>query len=167
MTKEEIEERKQLLISTISAYEVLSQYGVSTRHNRCRGWCHSGKDFNMKVFRTGCHCFVCGRSFDIFDITMHFNNCDFWTAFTLLGGTENPSFTAIRKAKSAIKQRDIIVTRTKAEKSELRRINAFITAYRELIRISEPFSDLWCYCQNQLMLEIYHLECMMLRTEKR
>ena len=167
LTKEEIEERKQLLISTVSANEVLSQYGVSTRHNRCRGWCHGGKDFNMKVFRTGCHCFVCGRSFDIFDITMHFNNCDFWTAFEILGGTERISFSTSRKAKTAVRQRDSAITKVRAEKAELKRINAYITAYRELIKISEPFSDLWCHCQNQLMLELYHLECMMLQTEKR
>lgn len=168
MTKEEIEERKEYLLTTVTVPDVLSRYGIPVKWKRCKGWCHGGKDFNMKVFRDGCHCFVCGRSFDIFDITMHFNNCDFWTAFELLGGTEKPSFTAQRKAKSALKERMNRIAKVQKDKAELRRIKAYITAYRELIAISEPFSELWCECQNQLQLELYHLEYMTeSQTEKR
>lgn len=168
MTKEEIEERKQYLLATISVPDVLARYGVTVKRKRCRGFCHGGKDLNMKVFRDGCHCFVCGRSFDIFDITMFFNNCDFWAAFELLGGTEKPSFTAQRKAKSALKVRQDRSIRLQKENAELKRIQAYIAAYRELIASSEPFSDLWCYCVNNLQLKLYHLEYMTEnKTEKR
>ena len=160
MTKEEIEERKEYLLATVSVPEVLSRYGVPVKWRRCRGWCHDGKDLNMKVFRDGCHCFVCGRSFDIFDITMHFNNCDFWTAFELLGGTEKPSFTAQRKAKTAMKERQDRINKAQREKAKLKRIRAYISAYRAIIATSDPFSDVWCYSQNQLQLELYHLEYM-------
>lgn len=166
MTKEEIEERKQILLATVSVPDVLSRYGVPVKWRRCRGWCHDGKDLNMKVFRDGCHCFVCGRSFDIFDITMHFNHCDFWTAFELLGGAEKPSFTAIRKAKTAVKERMDRIAEAQKERAELRRVQMYITAYRAIIAASEPFSDAWCYCMNQLQLELYHLEYMT-QEEKR
>jgi hypothetical protein len=160
LTIEEIEERKQYLLATVTVKDVLSRLGIPVKWMRCRGWCHDGKDFNMKVFRDGCHCFVCGRSFDIFDITMHFNNCDFWTAFELLGGTEKPSFTAQRKAKSAMKERQDRIIKERKVKAELKRIRAYITAYRELLNKSEPLSDEWCEYYNKLQYEIYLLEYM-------
>jgi len=164
LTREEIEERKEALRATISVPDILSRYGVKVRGNRCQGFCHDGKDYNMKVFKTGCRCFVCDKSMDIFDITMHFEYCDFWTAFELLGGTEKPSFTAIRKAKSAIKEREDRNIRQHKIDVELRRIRAYVTAYRNIIKTSEPYSDLWCYVQNKLPYQIYLLE---LQDEKR
>ncbi len=166
MTKQEIEERKEYLRTAVSVPDMLVRYGVQVKWRRCRGWCHNGKDLNMKVFQDGCHCFVCGRSFDIFDIMMHFNNCDFWTAFELLGGTEKPSFTAYHKAKSALKERQDRTIKAQKAKAELRRVQVYITAYRALIATAEPFSDIWCYSQNQLQLELYHLEYMT-QPEKR
>jgi hypothetical protein len=163
LTKEEIEERKQVLLATISVSDVLARYGVAVKWKRCRGWCHDGKDFNMKVFRDGCHCFVCSKSYDIFDITMFFNNCDFWTAFILLGGTEKPSFTALRKAKSAIKEQEKRNIQIRKEKAELRRIRTYITAYRGLMSITDPLSVAWCEYFNKLQYQIYLLDYM---TEK-
>ena len=166
MTREEIEERKQILLDTITVSDVLSRYGIQVKHGRCKAICHEGKNYTAKVSQGLYYCFKCGQSMDIFDITKHFNYCDFWTAFELLGGTEQPSFTAIRKAKSALKERQDRIVKAQKEKAELRRIRAYITAYRELIKVSEPFSDLWCECQNQLQLELYHLEYMT-QSEKR
>jgi hypothetical protein len=160
LTDAEINERKEYLRSTVTMTEVLNRFGITVKHHRCKGFCHNGKDYNMKVFRTGCHCFVCGKSFDIFDATMLLSNCEFWTAFELLGGTEKQSFTAQRKAKTALRERQRRIVETEKEKNELHRIQMYITAYRELIASSEPFSDLWCECINQLQLELYHLECM-------
>jgi hypothetical protein len=164
LTKEEIEERKEILLATVSVPEVLSRYGIPVKRNRCKGWCHNGKDFNMKVFWNGCHCFVCGQSYNIFDITMHFNNCDFWTAFELLGGTEKPTFTAVVKANKAKREREARIALEYQVKAELNKIQMLITAYRNIIASESPFSDLWCYCQNKLQYQIYLLE---LQTEKR
>lgn len=158
MTELEIEERKEYLRSTVSATEVLNRYGEQVKRNRCRGFCHGGKDLNMKVFMTGCHCFVCGKSMDIFDIVMHFNNCDFWTAFELLGGTEKPSFTAVRKGKLAKKQRQSRVYKQNEIKRELGQIRMYIAAYRNILVDAEPLSDLWCYCQNKLQYQLYLLD---------
>lgn len=158
MTIEEIEERKEFLRSTNSVPDILARYGVQVKRNRCRGFCHNGQDLNMKVFRTGCHCFVCGKSMDIFDIIMHFDNCDFWTAFELLGGTEKPSFTAIRKGKSARKERQARLVRQREIKRKSRQIMMYIDAYRRIINTEEPFSDIWCYCHNKLHYQLYLLE---------
>ena len=160
MTKEEIDERKEYLKSTISAPSILSKYGVKIVRNRCKGFCHDGKDLNMKVFKDGCNCFVCHKTMDIFDITMHFNHCDFWTAFELLGGTEKPSFTATIKANKAKRERDLQIAKARKEKEELRWINAYITVYRNLIEQSEPLSDDWCYYMNKLQYQIYIQECV-------
>ena len=155
MTKEEIEERKEYLKATKTVPSLLASYGIKTRYNRCRGFCHNGKDFNMKVFKDGCYCFVCDKSMDIFDIVMHFNYCDFWTAFELLGGTEKPSFTASIKAKKAVKKRKLIVAKENEEKARLRQINNYITVYRNLIAQSKPLSDEWCYHINKLQYQVY------------
>lgn len=158
MTENEINERKEYLRTTISAKEILYRHGITVKHNRCKGFCHNGKDLNMKVFHDGCHCFVCGRSFDIFDITMILNNCDFWTAFELLGGTEKQSFRASRIAKEALRERKARIVQRKADELVLRGIQMHITAYRRIIASEEPFSDLWCYAQDQLPYQIYLLE---------
>ncbi|MDF2908396.1 MAG: zinc finger CHC2-family protein [Herbinix sp.] len=158
MTEDEIKERKEYLRSTVSMYEVLNRYGIKIKWSRCRGFCHDGKDFNMKVFRTGCHCFVCSKSYDIFDVTMILNNCDFWTAFELLGGTEKQSFTTSRKAKQAVRDREQRIAWQRKEELKLRRIRMYITAYRRIITTEEPFSDLWCYAQNKLPYQLYLLE---------
>jgi len=158
LTEEEINERKEYLRATISASEVLSRYGIAVKHRRCKGFCHEGKDFNMKVFHNGCHCFVCNKSMDIFDITMILNYCDFWTAFELLGGTEKQSFTTSRQAKSAIKERNDRIEQQRIEELKLRSIRMYITAYRNIISLEEPFSDLWCYAQDKLPYQLYLLE---------
>lgn len=57
--------------------ERLKMYGWDIKRGRCRGFCHSGHDYNMVVDDYNCYCFVCSQSFDIFDIVMHFENCNF------------------------------------------------------------------------------------------
>ena len=158
MTEEEINERKEYIKAYTSMPEVLARYGVIVKWRRCKGFCHDGKDYNMKVFRNGCHCFVCGKSYDIFDVTMMLNSCDFWTAFELLGGTEKQSFTASRKAKQAVREREIRIAQQKAEELVLRGIRMHITAYRNIIHTEDPFSDAWCFAQNQLPYQLYLLE---------
>ena len=165
MTREEIDERKQILLATVSVPDILYRYGIQVKQSRCIPFCHvpsrsNIKNRSAKVSDGLYYCFVCNRSMDIFDITMHFNNCDFWTAFELLGGTEKPSFSAARKAKLALKEREQRNIKERAQKAELKRVMMYITAYRNIIATSEPFSDLWCECQNQLQLELYHLEYM-------
>lgn len=164
LTKEELQERKEILKITTTVPDILKSYGVEIKRGRCRGICHEGKDLNAKVTRDYLWCYVCNSSMDIFDLTMHFNHCDFWTAFELLGGTERPSFTAVVKANKAKRELEIRKALEAKNKADLRRIQRFITAYRNIIATEEPFSYLWCYCQNKILYQLYLLE---LHTEKR
>lgn len=163
MTIEEIEERKEELKATISIPSILNQYGVSMKRGRCRSICHNDPNYTAKISDSLYFCFVCNKAMDIFDITMHFNNCDFWTAFELLGGTEKPSFTATIKANKARRERERRIASERKKKAELRQIYNYITAYRNIIAESEPLSDIWCYCQNKLQYQLYLLE---FKTEK-
>jgi len=164
LTKEEIESRKEALRVTISVPSILSRYGVQVRGNRCRSFCHECKNFNMKVFETGCHCFVCDKSFDIFDIVQHFENCDFWSAFELLGGTEKLSFTTTIKANKAKRERDQRVADERKTKAETQRLLMLVTAYRNIIVEENRMSDVYAYCYNKLQFQLYLLE---IQTEKR
>lgn len=164
MTKEEIEDRKEILKATISVPDILTRYGVQVKRGRCKSVCHQGKNYTSKVSNELYYCFKCNKSMDIFDLVMHFNHCDFWAAFELLGGTERPSFTATVKANRAKRERKDRITKERKRKADLKRIQDYITVYRNLIAESEPFSDLWCYCQNKLQYQLYLLEYY---TEKR
>ena len=157
MTKDEIK-------AIITVPQVLQQYGIEVKRGRCKGFCHDGKDLNVKVSDGLYYCYVCNRSMDIFDITMELNHCDFRTAFELLGGTEKPSFTTTIKANKARKEREQRVARERKKKAELRQITSYITAYRNIIAEENRMSDLYVYCYNKLQYQLYLLE---LQTEKR
>lgn len=158
MTKEELQQRKDELKYQHAATEVLQQYGVKVMRNRCKAFCHNGKDLNMKVFKDGCFCFVCNRTFDIFDITMHFNHCDFWTAFQLLGGTDKPSFTVTVQANKARIEREHRVIEEQSKLDRMGQIQRLITVYRQGIERFEVLSDEWCECVNRLQYQVYLLE---------
>ncbi|SHI44116.1 CHC2 zinc finger domain-containing protein [Parasporobacterium paucivorans] len=156
MTKDEIK-------AIVSVPEVLERYGVKVKHGRCNGICHGGTDLNAKVSRDFYYCYVCGKGMDIFDLTMHFAQCDFRTAFELLGGTDKPSFKAKTLAEQAQRRARQRIETERIEKAELRRICDYITVYQNLIAESEPLSDEWCWYQNKLPYEYHKLECHMER----
>lgn len=152
MTKEELKE-------IISVPEVLGKYGVEVRNGRCKSICHDGRRYTAKATRQLYFCFKCNRPMDIFDITMHFNHCDFRTAYLLLGGEEKPTFTTRVKARQARLRREKIKRQKQKKKEQLRKINLFIDVYRKIIReeerVGRAYSDLWCYCQHKLPYQIY------------
>ena len=144
--------------------DVLMRYGIEVKRGRCKSICHDGKHYTAKVSDGLYHCFKCGESMDIFDIVMHMDNCDFKTAFELLGGTDKPSFKTVRKAKSAKKERQTKVDKRLEFNFKLREIGMYIDAYRNIIAEEKPFSELWCYCYNKLQYQLYLHEYY---TEKR
>jgi DNA primase len=158
LTKEEIKE-------TVTVHEILSKYGY--KPNR-RGFynCpfHLEKTASAKIKGKYLHCFGCGGTWDVFDITMELDQCDFHTAFELLGGTEKPSFTATVKANKRRREREQRIEEEHNDKAELRQIRDSITAYRNIIAEAEPLSDLWTYCKNKLQYQLYLLD---LHIEKR
>lgn len=165
MTIEEMQERIDEIKAVLTVPEILQKYGVEIRRGRCRGICHAGKDFNAKVTRDYLWCYVCGEAMDIFAITQYFENCDFRAAFELLGGTEKPSWRATVMAANAKRDRIQREHDRKLQKLRIRTIHMHISAYRNLIAKEQPYSDLWCYCQDKLQYQIYLLENLLERDK--
>lgn len=160
MTKEEIK-------STYSMQEIVERYGLyPNRAGFIRCPFHKGDhDASMKIYKDSYHCFGCGANGDIFTFIQRMDNCDFKTAFYSLGGTyEKPTFQSklsvyrLKKQEEQRKKEEIKLKR----KKELN--NMLIDIYRDWMKKSEPFSDVWCDCSNALTKQLYIHEVL---NEKR
>lgn len=143
----------------LTVRDVLDRNGVKVRRNgfiSCPF--HSEKTASMKIYPDSFYCFGCGKSGDIFDMEMQLAGCDFRTAFELLGGGRKPSWRATVVAAKAKRARQAAEEKRQADKLRIRSVNMYITAYRELIKNSEPFSDDWCYYADQLTYKTAELE---------
>jgi len=159
MTNEQIQERKAYLIQTIDARDVLSRYGVKISKSRCRGFCHKGNDpDSIKIFKNGTQCFVCGTRMDVFKIVQHFENCDFWTAFQILGGTDCVDEKTERIMAESRRKRDMEIEFERKRKEKVKIICGKINLYNRLIRENKPLSDEWCFCQNRWFYWMYLFE---------
>ena len=162
MNREEIKAR-------YSMREVVEQYGFRTdRAGFIHCPFHKGdKGASMKIYQDSFHCFGCGANGDIFTFVQMIDHVDFKTAFQSLGGTyEKPTFGS----KLAIyrKQKKEEERLRKAEKlRRLRKLNnMLIDIYRDYMRCSEPFSEVWCDCCNALQYQLYvHEYLEEMRTE--
>lgn len=154
MTKAEIK-------SQYSMRDIVSQHGL---HPNRAGFIscpfHQGdRTASMKIYKDSFHCFGCGANGDIFTFTQKMYNCDFKTAFGLLGGTyEKLSKAAeldVYHARKAKEKR----LRKKAELEQKIKVNnRLIGVYVTWIKKLEPLSDAWCDCQNALFMALYHDE---------
>lgn len=152
MTKDEIK-------ATLTMHDVLLRNGIKVNRNgfiTCPF--HTEKTASMKIFGDSFYCFACGAYGDIFDMEMQLNHCDFRTAYEILGGGEKPSWRAVVIANKAKRLREEADREATEEKLKIKTVALYITAYRKLIEISEPFSDIWCYCINKLQYQEYLLE---------
>lgn len=160
MTKEEIK-------SAYSMREIVERYGLNpNRAGFIQCPFHKGDhDASMKIYKDSYHCFGCGANGDIFTFIQRMDNCDFKTAFYSLGGTyEKPTFQSklsvyrLKKQEEQRKKEEIKLKR----KKELN--NMLIDIYRDWMKKSEPFSDVWCDCSNALTKQLYIHEVL---NEKR
>lgn len=114
---------------------------------------------SMKIYKDSYNCFGCGANGDIFSFIQGMEHCDFKTAFYSLGGTyEKPtkaSEIALYHAQKAKEKRQREQVRLK---EEFRENNKWIGIYVTALKMLEPFSDLWCFCQNRLVICLYHDE---------
>ena len=154
MTVEEIK-------SQYTMRDVVEQYGFQP--NRA-GFIpcpfHTGDHTaSMKIYKDSYNCFGCGANGDIFSFIQGMEHCDFKTAFYSLGGTyEKPtkeSEIALYHAQKAKEKRQHEQVRLK---EEFRENNKWIGIYVTALKMLEPFSDLWCFCQNRLVICLYHDE---------
>lgn len=150
-----IEEVKQ----TVFMDDILQRYGICKQRSMVSCPKHKDKTPSMKIYKDGFRCFSCGWSGDIFDFVRFMDNLSFKEAFLALGGTYETD-----KEKRAEVQRKIrlaeIERQKKAEKeAELMRKrdinNRYITALRNGIACFPVYSDEWCFCQNELVKQLY------------
>lgn len=137
MTSEEIKR-------TVKATDILPRYGIKIRNGVCSCFIHGqDKHPSMQVFADGVHCHTCGYHADVIQIVQDIENCDFKTAFRLLGGTYDKHTD---KAKNIQNDR-FKQAKTRAEKMEIERqdvkkeLSICYEILKEVIKQSEVFSD--------------------------
>jgi len=164
MTKEDIQNKKAYLIATTNAKNILFRYGVKIKGNRCRSFCHNSKDYDTKVFHNGIQCFSCGSRMDIFEIVQHFEHCDFWTSFQILGGTDEIDEKTKKKMEEVRLQqeREILLSRNRKQKiaiivKKLQLFNKLAKEY-EPKNQDEEFSEEWCFLKNMIFYWEYLFE---------
>ena len=88
---------KETIKQQNSMRDVLNRYGmVPNRAGFIKCPFHSGdRTASMKIYKDSYYCFGCGATGDIFTFVQNMDNCDFKTAFTILGGTyQKPNFSS-------------------------------------------------------------------------
>jgi hypothetical protein len=112
----------------------------------------------MKVFKDGVQCFVCNQNWNVFDVVMELNGCDFNTAFDLLGGNDKPSWksyvTASRNRSKRKSEKALLDYKHRKIKEQQEKV----LSLRSVIREEAPYSDDWCKNQNKLIYEEYILD---------
>lgn len=155
MTTEEIKEQ-------VSMTSLLFQYGIEVKRGMCKCPFHNDRSPSMKVYKDGCHCFTCSKSWDVFSFVQEYENCDFKTAFINLGGTykgtlqtETDRILAQRRyaAQKEAKQR------AKAENDKLRKmlLHSF-QIVQSACEFFEPYSEGWCTAKNEYPIIEHYLE---------
>jgi hypothetical protein len=72
-----------------------------------------------------------------------------------------------QRANEARLKRERVIARQLQIQTELREICAYLIAYNQLIVESKPFSDVWCYCQEELPKAIGKWEIVFAALEKK
>lgn len=149
---------KEELKAKYSMRDIVEQYGFRVdRAGFIHCPFHTGdKGASLKIYKDSFHCFGCGANGDIFSFIQLIDHCDFKTAFQSLGGTyEKPTFESrlaiYRKQKK--EEERVRASEKLRKRKELN--NTLIDIYRDYMRKSEPFSEVWCDCCNALQYQLY------------
>lgn len=145
MTKEEI-------LESVSMRDVLDKYGVKVgRNGMCKCPIHNEKNPSMKVYSDGYKCFACGSGGDIFRFVQDMEECDFKTAFKILGGTYTHKKSRVARIVQKSKFDRKREQRLRAEQSEkdFRRVlMEGIDLCRWWLDNRDPLDDDWVYAYN-------------------
>lgn len=141
------------LKQSISMEEVIGKYGL---HPNRAGFIscpfHKEKTASMKIYKGSYNCYGCGANGDIFSFVMGIENCDFKTAFSILGGTYEHSKTSysnrIRQEKFR-RQREEEQRKEQFQKQFKNEILLTWNLVKTAIKGFQPYSDTWCYAINQ------------------
>ena len=155
-----MKERKEEIINSTNMFDVLAQFGVRVRRRMCCCMFHHEKNPSMKVFRDGVQCFVCGKNWNVFDVVGQLNSCDFKTAFELLGGNDKPSWKAYATASRTKKKREQEKKLAEHKNNKIKQQRTLVMALRTMIQDEEPYSEVWCECQNKIVYQEYIIDQM-------
>ena len=149
MTREDIKE-------VYSMRDIVERYGITiNRKGFCHCPFHQGDNTpSMKIYAKDYHCHACGANGDIFTFIEDMDNLTFLEVFALLGGTHEQTFSARYKQEQAMKERKKLQAENGRLLSSIKLNLNLIGAYRNRIAKTEPYSEEWCYCQNELVKQI-------------
>ena len=150
---------KQSIKDQNTMRDVLSRYNlIPNRAGFISCPFHKGdRTASMKIYRDSYHCFGCGAHGDIFSFVQNMDNCDFKTAFGILGGTyQKPTFSSKMAIYHHRKQMEMRKKEEDRKNQEFQQCLHEIDTNRELINNIQPLSDEWCKAWNQLQLALYH-----------
>lgn len=146
MNREEIKQ-------SVTMPEILARYGIKVRNRMCSCPFHGSDSHpSMQIFSDGFKCHTCGIHGDIFSFVQEYERCDFKTAFQILGGTYEYESQKDRKRKISQYQRQK-EDRERSDKAKAEfkyHLARAISGLRIVLKVYEPFSDMWCYAQDQL-----------------
>ena len=138
---------------TTSMQDVLKRYGIKVRNRMCSCPFHGAdRHPSMQIFKDGYKCHTCGAYGDVFTFIQEYENCDFKTAFRILGGSYKHMDPQERKIVKSKFQRDK-EERERKEKADAdfrHHLARTISGLRRVLDIYEPMSDMWAYAQHQL-----------------
>lgn len=140
--------------------EVVESYDIKiNRSGFCTCPFHpDGKSKSLKVWADNFHCFGCGVDGDIFTFTELMEDCDFKTAYKLLGGAYEHTFSEKRRIEQ-IKRKRAKEAEIKLQKRfEIKLCHTLIDVYRRQTFKWPPFSDEWCQNMNALQYQLAELE---------
>lgn len=129
---------------------------------------------SLKIYpgHRGFYCHACHTGGDVVKFVALLNDMDNYTALKELSerfgipisGDGEVSEEMRQRSTKARLERQRRIALEEQKKAELRQINSFITAYRNIIQSEQPFTDLWCFAQNKLQFETYKQELVCLRN---
>lgn len=160
MTIEEKKRRKEEIIASTNMFDILVQYGVEVKRKMCCCFFHKEKNPSMKVFKDGVQCFVCNQNWNVFDVVMELNGCDFNTAFELLGGNNKPSWQTYIKSSTNRSKRRREKEYIEYQNRKIKEQQSKVATLRAAIIADTPYSDDWCTYQNKVVYEEYILDQM-------
>lgn len=161
-------DQKKFIIETVNMKDVLFRYGVKIVANRCK--CpivdHGRKDMSVSVFNNGIKCWTCNQSYNVFDVVMKFENCDFNTAFDILGGNCEMTDERTARIEEVKRKRNAELQKEKDYYDELCRTSRTIRlCERKMIEIEE-LSGEWCRWYHLHQYNCYKWEELFKREKK-
>lgn len=148
-------------IKQIPMREIVARYGF---HPSRSGFIHCpfhqcDKGASLKVYAKDWHCHACGNHGDQIDFVRKMDNLSFKEAFLALGGTYETDKEKRAEVQRKIKMAEIERQKKAEKEAELMRKrdrnNRYITALRNGILSFPALSDDWCFCQNELVKQLY------------